>query len=264
MHSRSCALLLCLAGIACAWGLTAHVAFAEDAPAKPKYPTQADLYKDCSPGHRIEFVFPTATLYIDFRWLGSITKIILVEAYGAHCPTWPVKLNGLDFGAVWLPIDIHSGLGQKLIRLGVGSSAQRPPQPRDPQPVAPADCHPPCVEDLTKSPPRKGVFGPGTPDPLVRIYRLHHVAERGSDASVDIVCGGHPGHNAVGLRGCVTSPGYTFHGLSIGYDLSQTDLPMPEGMDITSTDSATEPGALLEFDTRLRAWISGLEQRPEK
>lgn len=127
-----------------------------------------------SSNHRIEFVLPTITLYVDPNWLGPATKWNLVHAYGANCPTWPVKADGLEFGSVWIPLDIHSGLGRKLIRLGIG--------PQRPDKLAAAAAHSQTaeafssayIEDLTTVPPQKGVFGPGTRDPLTRIYRIHY------------------------------------------------------------------------------------------
>ena len=157
---------------------------------------------------------------------GSV-KWNLVHAYGANCPTWPVKVNGLDFGPVWIPLGIHTGLGRKLVRLGIGSLPQgslphSKVQSRD------SDANVPRIEDLTQLSPSKGVFGPGTSEPLVRIYRLTYAhTDRGSDSTVDIVCGGHPGYSPPGLRGCSTSPGYIYEGFSVAYTLSQTDLPVP-------------------------------------
>lgn len=255
--------MLCLVAAVLLGAAALKVAEDQSKPSLRRYAMPSDLLKNCPPDHRIEFVLaPTITLYVDPQWLGPTVLWNLVHAYGANCPTWPVNANGLDFGPVWIPLDIHTGLGRKLIRLGVG--------PQRPDKLALAGTQHqnsaneplPRIEDLTKLPPRKGVFGPGTPEPLVRIYRLYHAhADPGSDSTVDIVCGGHPEPTPVGLRSCSTSPDYTYEGLSVAYTLSQTDLPLPEGADITSTDPATEPGALLQFDTRLRAWITSLKRR---
>jgi len=248
--------------VSAATGATSPAVAQQPPESSRRYPTPSQLLAKCPPDHRIEFVLPTITLYVDPNWLGPTTQWNLVHAYGANCPTWPVKADGLDFGPIWFALDIHTGLGRKLIRFGIG------PQRPDKLAAAAAQSQTaeasrsPYIEDLTTVPPYRGVFGPGTRDPLTRIYRLHHVhTPPGADGTAEIVCGGHPEPTPVGLRGCSTSPDYTYEGLSVAYNLSQTDLPLPEGEDITSTDPKTEPGALLEFDTRLRAWITNLKKR---
>ena len=204
---------------------TLPLVFGQQTPKPPQHhATPAELLQTCPLDHRIEFILPTITLHVDPNWLGPTTIWNLVNAYGANCPTWPVRAHGLDFGSIGVALDIHTGLGRKLVRFGIGP--QRPdknwclsglsPENSDNEPL-------PRIEDLTKIPPYKGVFGPGTPDPLTRIYLLHHAhAEPGADSTVHIVCGGHPGFSPPGLRGCSTSPDYTYEGLSVAYNLSQT------------------------------------------
>ena len=53
-----------------------------------------------------------------------------------------------------------------------------------------------------------------------------------------------------------------FDGVHYGYTLSQTDVPIPEVSSEYSTDPTSEPGALLEFDSRFRAWFLTLKQKP--
>src|SRR5205807_437064 len=62
-----------------------------------RFPMPSELLAKCPPDHRIEFVLPTITLYVDPNWLGPTTQWNLVHAYGANCPNWPVKADGLDF-----------------------------------------------------------------------------------------------------------------------------------------------------------------------
>ena len=58
-------------------------------------------------------------------------------------------------------------------------------------------------------------------------------------------------------RHCGTARLRRFHGVVVQYSLSQWRLPAPESV---STDPATESGAILQFDKRIREWLVGLER----
>jgi hypothetical protein len=92
-----------------------------------------------------------------------------------------------------------------------------------------------------------------------RWYDIHYKsADPRLSGSASIVCG-----NATrGPRNC--GPGTffpRFAGVVVNYSISQAFLPVP---DTVSTDPSTEPGALLQFDERLRRWLVSLERGPEK
>ena len=89
--------------------------------------------RDCPPGHRIEFVLPATTLYIDPRWLGSGIIIELKEKGGPVCPSGPIKRASIDLGyGILSAMDVHRGVGKRLMRFGVGGD------PNDPQTLTPA------------------------------------------------------------------------------------------------------------------------------
>jgi hypothetical protein len=48
-----------------------------------------------------------------------------------------------------------------------------------------------------------------------------------------------------------------FAGLTVDYNISQDQFPAPGEV---STDPSTEPGAILQFDQRLRGWLIDLER----
>jgi hypothetical protein len=92
----------------------------------------------------------------------------------------------------------------------------------------------------------------------VRRYRLHQIPDARADTTIDITCGGPSGL----LRNCSLFTTYFFHGFGVYYKLLQRDFPIPEGSQTVSTNPATEPGSLLQFDNALRSWLSGMEQKP--
>lgn len=233
-------------------------------PYKPPGALPWDLVKNCPPGHRIEYTLPATTVYVDAHWLSRIEISHLYDAYGVTCPSGPVKLSTLEFGTAALRVlDIRTGLGRELLRLRVGGdpSALKSPvvtmPPADRKRVPPPSA--PWIEDLNLAPPFKGVFGPGTKVPDSRAYRIHYPkAPDSSEATVDISCGG---HDPKILRVCRTLGPYAYDGVTVTYTVSQKHLPIPEGAQITSTDPATEPGALLQFDSRFRSWLTTLEKK---
>jgi hypothetical protein len=82
---------------------------------------------------------------------------------------------------------------------------------------------------------------------LIHYYSPSHVLA--GDVSID--CAGPSGR-----RYCAPGPFPHFAGIAIRYDLSQFELPVP---DVVSSDPTTEPGAVLQFDQRLREWLVRLE-----
>ncbi len=58
-----------------------------------------------------------------------------------------------------------------------------------------------------------------------------------------------------GERRCETRPAPLFAGLMVSYEYRQWVFPIGE---VASTDPKTEPGAVLQFDQRVREWLIGL------
>src|SRR6185437_10835276 len=227
---------------------------------RPHIAEPADLLKNCPLGHLIEFELPTTKLYLDLHWLGSKSIINLFNAQGAECPTSPIEVRSLDFErGVLRFLDTSSGLGQKLIRMYVGGaiSESHGALTRRPKPNRDTASAQAWIEDLTLKPPLKGQYGPGTSRPDSRWYELHYPGD--TQNSIELSCGG--GGNSPVLRTCGTIRRYNYGGLGISYLVSQTQLPIPDLSHSASKSVDTEPGALLQFDTRLRAWLDRIQQR---
>jgi hypothetical protein len=256
--SRMAALL---GGLICA--LSSHFVLAQptQGQSSPERRTFGDV-RDCPPGHRIEFVLPATTIYVDPRWLGSSTIIDLKNQGGPACPTGPVKRNGIELGyGILRAMDVHRSIGARLMRFDIGG------HPDDPRFLAPgrtaSDAKPhrasPWIEDDTLL---KNV-------PNSRGYLIHYPPVQGLDRPVQISCGGGdtiPGTSTKMLRTCskraIADKDTPFDGIHYGYTLSQTDVPVPPVSPEYSTDPTSEPGALLEFDSRFRAWFLTLKQKP--
>ena len=238
---------------------------AQDAQGQPARRTFGDA-RDCPPGHRIEFVLPATTIYVDPRWLGSMTIGDLKDRGGPACPTGPVKLVSVEFSKKILDaLDLHHGIGTRLFRLDVGGN------PNDPQSLTPErkdsdkkqHHSAPWIEDNT-------IKSMLTRSPNTRGYRLYYPIAKGvPNRPVTIACGGGgtiPGTSAKILRTCakgaIAGRGTPVDGVHYDYTLSQTDGPIPDVSPEYSTDPSSEPGALLEFDSRFRAWFLTLTKKP--
>jgi hypothetical protein len=211
--------------------------------------------RDCPPGHRIEFVLPATTIYVDPHWLGSMTIGDLKDRGGPACPTGPVNRTSIELGyGILRALDLHRGIGAGLMRFNVGG------YPDDPQTLTPgrseSDAEPrrsaPWIEDDTVL---KGV-------PDIRGYRLYYPTAKGvPNRPVRISCGGDTMHRLCAKR-AIAGRDTPFDGVHYGYQLSQSDVPVPVVSSEYSTDPTSEPGALLEFDSRFRAWFLTLMQKP--
>jgi hypothetical protein len=96
-------------------------------------------------------------------------------------------------------------------------------------------------------------------DPRLRTARNYTIHYRSPSpvlsGDVSVGCAGRTGQ-----RYCSVARYPRFAGLVIRYKLSQFKLPIP---DSASTDPATEPGAVLQFDQRLREWLVKVEHARE-
>jgi hypothetical protein len=215
----------------------------------PRRPDAMDLLKNCPEGHRIEFVLPTATLYVEVHRLESVSLIDLFEKRGATCPSTPVQVDQIYLRGPPRQLKHEGGPGVVLSRLVVSEPPRKgllvgPPITDDGGKHAGA-----WIEDWTDWPPK------ADPAAHIRRYRLHQPADDRADPVIDIICGGPAGR----LRNCSPFTTYLFHDLGVHYQLIQPNLPIPEGAQNTSADPATEPGALLQFDSTLRLWLINLE-----
>jgi len=217
-----------------------------------------DVLKACPQNHIFDFVVGSQTLHVNIKWLANFTIIGLFHRYGATCPMGPIAVDRIDFARVASEaLGLQSGLGAKWDKVWVREPLPKPP-PAPPGDAANAG-RTPWIEDLNLRPPFKGHVGPGTSLPDVGNYRLHYPSENGSEVIVDIVCGGPPQGPAI--RTCDrNAPDYG--GLRVNYSISQTQLPLVDEADATSVDPITEPGAVLQFEMRLRAWILDLARPP--
>jgi hypothetical protein len=213
--------------------------------------------RDCPPEHRIEFVLPAATIYVDPRWLGSMTILDLKKQGGSVCPAGPIKRASVELGqGILRPLDLHRGIGVRLMRFGVGGD------PSDPQSLTSArsesDVEPahsaPWIEDDT-------IKTMLTRDPTVRAYRLFYPTPKGvPNRPVRISCAGESKHRLCSKQ-TIAGRDTPFDGVHYGYTVSQTDVPVSNVEPEYSSDPTSEPGALLEFDSRFRAWFVTLKQK---
>jgi hypothetical protein len=211
-------------------------------------------------------VLPATTIYVDPHWLGSITIGNLKDRGGPACPTGPVKVVSVEFSKKMLDaLDLHHGIGSRLFRMNVGGD------PSDPESLAleriPSDVESerskPWIEDDT-------IKSMLTRMPETRAYRLYYPAGKGvPNRPVTISCGGGggiPGTSQQLLRTCrkqtIAGRDTPFDGVHYGYILSQTDVPIPDVSAEYPVDPTSEPGALLEFDSRFRAWFLSLTRKP--
>lgn len=241
-----------VAALLIAAGVGVYMTQEPDRPKPPHY-SASDLVKDCPPDHLIEFVLPPGTkLYANIRWLHPATIEEVFEQTGPQCPTGPISVEHLEFNwAVLELLDIQTGLGRPVFRFGLGGS-------KNPEKAASSLAESANINQYIAG----ARIEMNTPAALLensitssgRNYILHYP---GGDETAEVTCAGPQGQ-----RLCETRGGYRFDRLGVGYILSQRELPMPSSTVPPSTDPATEPGAILQFDRRLRAWIRKLQQKP--
>jgi len=254
-----------------------NVAGAQQTP----FPPQSMIYvRNCPKGHRIQFELSSATLYIGIPSLGPHA---LYETFhwqvGTPCPTAPVRLDPIDLGeAVAQELGIESGFGQRgtiLLVSGVHQVASPPQQSKLPYPTGDVSSLPPAIAALLSRNQRTDL-NPGATEPWVempvqvpgpheeRSYFIHYPATPNFPAQICYAsCTG-----PVGRRLCSVGD-HVFPELhvSVSYSLSQFEFGIPESpppgiAQLASADPKTESGALLQFETRLRAWIAQTEQPP--
>jgi hypothetical protein len=184
--------------------VTAGPTWAQGQPAKG-YIRPRDLYKDCPPGQRIEFVIGTTPVYVDPRWFLGEPTLAEHPAEVTGCPTRPLEASALYFH---MPqgMAVTSGLRTDVLAL---QSPNRPAKP----PENGSGRNKPWVEDGTT--PYNVRFLP-----IVRNYRLHYPQpEEGVDPIVGIICGQNERK-----RLCDDSPAYVYKGLLVTYKLERNPI----------------------------------------
>jgi hypothetical protein len=235
---------LCVGG---GWGL------AQNAPSQSPQRLFGDL-RDCPAGHRIEFVLPAATVYIDAHLVGPSTIAELQRQGGPACPTGPVKLTPIDLNrGILTALNLHHGLGTRLMRFGFGGDPTRMLNPGRVPSASEPQRSAPWIEDETLL---KGVAGD------IRGYLIYYPTPQGlPNRPVRIGCGG-SGIFRLCSKLTVDGKDTPFDGVHYSYTLSQSDLAIPDVSPEYSTDPSNEPGALLEFDSRFRTWFLEAKQKP--
>ena len=221
----------------------------QDRPPMPRNVREA-----CPRGYIIEFLIGGVTLYVDIDHIENTTIYEISHKYGNNCPTTSTKIHKLYLSHVADALGIQSGIGVDSERVWVEELLHKNPPLVADGAQSPAA---PWIEDLDVSHPIPGSSELRFAD--VRRYRLHYQAEDGAEAlPPEMDCGGAP------IARLCRRMGYGYGGLGVAYSVSQPRLPLPHDGDNTSIDPATEPGALLQFELRLRAWILGMERAPAK
>ena len=215
--------------------LTPAPIWAQTSPRQLHVPPR-ELWKDCPPGKRIEFlVGGTTSVYADPQWLSGDPPITEFPQQNTGCPTGPLKVEELFFLMPKRPTT-KGGLQTDVLML---NAANRPARRTEDTSATTS----PWVENRT----------PTYLHPDARLYRLLYPAsEKSADNLVDVMCGG-----LAHLRNC-SNTAYVYDGLIVSYKLMQPNLPIPDRNEAASGDPSTESGALLQLDQQLRFWVSGL------
>jgi hypothetical protein len=263
--SRAAATWLKMSVLLAALGVGNGRVLAQDVPSQAPQHQFGDA-RDCPPGYRIEFVLPRTTIYVDPRWLGSGTIVELQHTGGPACPTGSIKRNGIELGyGILRAMGLHHGIGSRLMRFGIGGD------PTDPQTLSPArpesDTEPQRSAAWIKDDTSKWML---TQSPTSRAYLLFYPTPKGvPNRPVRISCGGGeiiPGTQQRMLRTCgkdtIAGRDTPFDSIHYSYIVSQADVSILDVSTEYSTDPTSEPGALLEFDSRFREWFLTLKQKP--
>jgi hypothetical protein len=244
-------------------------AFAQDSSKMNKLPTPVpgNFKKACPPGHRVEFVVGSLSLFVDPRWLDIASLAPLSERFGSNCPSQPVTISSLYFSKPILDAaNIPAKLGQPFLFFVIRNEAELPPgrMTKLDHPDAPPlrQTAEPYIEDIT----RIAFRAIPAPSPSYRAYRLVYPGlGHEPSTSIEIVCAGdpsQPGQPGPG-RNCFTPIAYSYlGGLSVEYRFRQDHLPTIEPGKAASPGTMYESEGVLIFDTHIRAWLDSLTKNP--
>lgn len=210
----------------------------------------------CPAGHRIEFRFRDASLFVDLSLLSVDTLRRVHEAAGGSCPSAPLRgirvlIGYQDNREVARQVE-ERGLPPHLL---ISERRDAIPMPSDVPSVPETRRYVPggYVEDITSKVPGRS-FAAG------RWYQLQH--DRLPDGSLPrpiiISCAGEPG-NPPG-RGCTVIYSYG-PDLMVDYRFRLDRSDGPRGAWPTADGKISEPDDLVAFDRRVRAFIEELRLR---
>jgi hypothetical protein len=254
--------------------ITLGSAFAQDSSKMRKPPTSisGNFSKACPPGHRIEFVVGSLSLFVDPSWLDTASLAPLSERFGSNCPSRPVTISSLYFSKPILDAaNIPAKLGQPFLFFVIRNKAEFPLGRMTK--LGLSDAPPlrqtaePYIEDVTRI-----AFPaiPGLPirahSPSKRAYRLVYPGfGHEPPTSIEIMCGGdpsQPGQPGPG-RTCFTPIAYSYLGeISVRYEFRQDHLPIISPGQAASPSAMSEPDGVLVFDTHIRVWLDRLTRNP--
>jgi len=197
---------------------------------------------------RLVMELPTTRLFIDAAWLDLSHAPTLL--HDSICPPKPLRVTDVYLGrAVLQELGIGHDLGKQWFALYLSSLV------RD-------DTSLPGVDDPAWRQPIDASIEMRTGDPNdprwqdARYYTIHYRSSSPViSGEVGVDCGGEQPRQ----RYCGVGPYPRFARLIIRYEYSQSALPLPNAI---STDPTTEPGAILQFDQRLREWLVRIQQNP--
>jgi len=190
------------------------------------------------------FLLRTTALTVNAEWVDYSKSSLEYDM--KVCPSQPVEVQQVYFGRGVLDLlNIQSGLGRRHWLLSVAAF----PAPADRVAGQPVDASIEMRMTWARS-PETIARHPSLKD--ARSYDIHY---RSSDptltGSSEIGC------SDDGIKRECRSAISRFAGLMVDYHISQDQFPAP---DEVSTDPSTEPGAILQFDQRLREWLISLER----
>jgi len=202
------------------------------------------------PDCQLTFQLRTTALVVDTAWLeyGAMPDIVLSLRQTHVCPTQPIEIDNLWLSSAVLGVLKINDLGHRnhypywLLHVRASpTDKDQPgtrPAPANRVPRQPIDA---SIEMHT--------------NPIVKRAREYDIHYYSSDPTVageaKINCGDDD------VNRVCHGPGAWFAGLMVNYDISQDQFPAPNEV---STDPQTEPGAILQFDQRLREWLVDLER----
>ena len=234
-------------------------------------PVPGDFHKACPPGHRVEFVVGSLSLFVDPRWLDIATLASLSERFGSNCPSQPVTISALYFAnSILDAANMPAKLGQPFLFFVVRNEAELPlgrmtklDHPDAPPLRRTAE---PYIEDITRIAFTIPGFAIPARSPSELVYRLVYPGTgHEPPTSIEIVCGGdasqsgQPGPD----RNCFTPIAYSYlAGLSVEYRFQQDHLPIIEPGRVAALGTMYEPEGVLIFDKRIRAWLDSLTKNP--
>jgi len=195
-------------------------------------------------------VLRTATLAIDVAWLeyGAMADFVVSNNHELSrvCPTQPVEINNVWLSSTVLDVLKIKDLGHRghhpywNLDITAGPAFKNEPQTFPP----PANRAPgqPVETTITMQKSGRG-----------RTYDIEYLSPDVTMAGrARISCADDAVNRTCGRWGYPP-----FAGLMVDYKISQDQFPAPNEV---STDPNTEPGALLQFDQRLREWLIDLER----